>query len=157
MKVLLRGGSHSSEDEFASRKNPLVVEKGEEEEERGGGFMLMVYDLQGEPKMFRPCLRASDPGVAGAEPRDAHDLTGREIMLVSALTRPAPPPGAGKNPQNPPRNGVQDHGQRRAEVPAGLQRGSASRFWHGGDREGGRRMRRRGSREEVSGSQAAVN
>lgn len=59
------------------------MEKEEEEEERGGGFMVMVYDLQGEPKMFRFFLvRVSDPGVAGAEPRDAHDLTGHEIMLV---------------------------------------------------------------------------
>lgn len=39
-------------------------------------------------KVSRKCPAAfwvSDPGVAGAEPGDAHDLTGREIMLVSAL------------------------------------------------------------------------
>ena len=39
-------------------------------------------------KVSRKCSAGfwvSDPGVAGAEPGDAHDLTGREIMLVSAL------------------------------------------------------------------------
>lgn len=100
-------------------------------------------------------VRVSDPGVAGAEPRDAHDLTGREIMPVSALTPPGRENPHNNNKKNPPRNGVQDHGQRQAELPAGLRGGSSSRLkerrggWGGGQRgEEGR---------EVSRSQAAVN
>lgn len=51
--------------------------------------MVMVRDLQTEPQIvlffFFPPV--SDPGVAGAEPRDAHDLTGRDIIPVSARSR----------------------------------------------------------------------
>lgn len=64
------------------------MEKKEEEEDRGGGVMVSVYDLQGEPKMFRSSGGVSDPGVAGSEPRGAHDLTGHGITSVSALTPP---------------------------------------------------------------------
>lgn len=57
MKVLLNGGrgGHTLErmNPPQEKQNPLVVEKEEEEEERGGGVMFMVYDLQGEPRMFR--------------------------------------------------------------------------------------------------------
>lgn len=91
-------------------------------------------------------MRVSDPGVAGAEPRDAHDLTGRGIMPVSALTPPGKENPHNNNKKNPPRNGVQDHGQRQAELPAGLRGGSSSRLkerrggWGGGrgGRKGGR-------------------
>lgn len=35
------------------QKKPLVEEEKEEDEgERGGGVAVLVYDLQGEPKMF---------------------------------------------------------------------------------------------------------
>lgn len=56
-------------------------------------------------KVSRQCsdFSPSDPGVTGAEPRDAHDLTGREIMLVSALT-----PSSEKIHKNPARNCVSE-------------------------------------------------
>lgn len=77
MKVLLKGwwwwwgvgGGHTLErmnpPPEEEKKNPLVLEKEEEEEERGRGFVVMVYDLQDEPKMllvffvfFGACFRS---------------------------------------------------------------------------------------------------
>ncbi|CAJ1059218.1 Hypothetical predicted protein [Xyrichtys novacula] len=62
-----------------------------------------------------------------------------------------------RNPLNPARDSVQDHGQRQAEVPVGL-RGEKARPGFGS--EGGQRGEEEedgGAREEVSRSQAVVN
>lgn len=85
-------------------------------------------------KVSRKCPAAfwvSDPGVAGAEPGDAHDLTGREIMLVSALCASG---GAGEIHYNPPRHCVQDRGQRQAERLRGVGSSSKVQAPEGTDR-----------------------
>lgn len=41
------------------KKIPLVLGEEEEEDEREGGFMVLVYDLQGEPTMFLGMLMTS--------------------------------------------------------------------------------------------------
>lgn len=81
------GGGHTLE-----RMNPPPGRKKKSfsgKRRRGeGGLWLWFMTSKLSQKMF--FVRVSDPGVAGAEPRDAHDLTGRDIMPVSALTPPAP-------------------------------------------------------------------
>lgn len=101
MKVLLKGvggegGGHTLEKmNSPPEKKILQWWKRRRKRKRGeGGLCLWFMTSKVSQKcsaFFFFVVRVSDPGVAGAEPRDAHNLTGHEIMLMSALTPPAPP------------------------------------------------------------------
>lgn len=140
MKVVPRGGHTPERTDTPPRKNPSEVEK-EKKEERGGGPVVPVVPVvtsKVSPNV--PLVRA--PLDPGAEPGEAHDLSGRGTMSVSAVGACSAATARPEKPRkiHPPETDRTKDGGR---TPAGAA-----------EAEGGLR---RGGPEGGSGSQAAAN